>query len=155
MLWNSREPTITNLYLFNKPITGRNTCCCLLTLEAHVYLVRSRIQETFFFEQSHLLLRYYTLSIGLYPMQWLIDFRLWADGISPMQTIGNHSTSMLSALICRNRCMWRRWLLCKIGNYSWAANLSILTSFWVYNNHTNIWRVSNCVGLRYFSSMEW
>ncbi len=34
ILWNSRSPRITNLYLFNKRITGRNTCCCSTKLEA-------------------------------------------------------------------------------------------------------------------------
>ncbi|MEH2392563.1 MAG: TnsA endonuclease N-terminal domain-containing protein [Nostoc sp.] len=42
-------------------------------------------------------------------------------------------------------------LFCCIGKGRVAANLSILTCFWFWSNHTNMERVINCASFRYFS----
>ena len=134
MLWNSRSPTTTNLYLFNSRITGRNTCCCSARLEAP--FLSSSVQN-----RGNALFWTLALTIKiLCSWPWVLSNAMtnWLPTFTwraiTSLTIGNHSTSMLSALIFRNRCMWRRRLLCKIGNCRVAANRSILTSFWVGNN---------------------
>ena len=129
MLWNSRSPIITNLDLFNSRITGRNTCCCSARLEAP--FLSSSVQNI-----GNALLWTIALTIKtLCSFHWVLSKAMtnWRTAKSwrdiTCLTIGNHSMSMLSALIFKNRCMWRRRLRSNIGNCRVAANLSILTSF--------------------------
>jgi hypothetical protein len=118
-----------NLYLFQSRITGRNTCCCSPKLEApclsnSVQNMGNALFWTIALTMRTLYSFHCVLSNAM--TNWL-PAKSWRDITS--LTFGNQSISMLSALICKNPCMWRRRLLCNIGNCRVAANRSILTSF--------------------------